>query len=69
MTHDDYSAYLIGIETGARMAARNALMLPKRPNFETNAEAELERAFKVLAGALDAVITAQKEYRNKPVDA
>ena len=69
MTHDDYSTYLIGIETGARMAARNASMLPKRPDFETNAEAELERAFKVLADALDAVITAQREYSSKPVDA
>jgi hypothetical protein len=61
------SPYLEGIRMGARMAARNALSLPARPDFETNAEAELERVRAVLTEALTNVVKAQSEYQNKKV--
>jgi hypothetical protein len=69
MTTSDYSAYLTGIEMGARIMIRNARLLPARPDFETNAEAELARARKVLADALEAVVQAQVIYQRKPVEA
>jgi hypothetical protein len=69
MTTSDYSAYLTGIEMGARIMTRNARLLPARPDFETNAEAELERARTVLADALEAVVQAQVIYQRKPVEA
>jgi hypothetical protein len=69
MTASDYSAYLTGIEMGARIMTRNARLLPARPDFETNAEAELARARKVLADALEAVAQAQVIYQRKPVEA
>jgi hypothetical protein len=69
MTTSDYSAYLTGIEMGARIMTRNARLLPARPDFETNAEAELARARKVLADALEAVVQAQVIYQRKPVEA
>lgn len=69
MTADDYRSYLSGIELGARQAARNAKMLPARPEFETNAEAELDHAFRTLAAALDEIITARKALKGKPVAA
>lgn len=67
MTASDYSAYLTGIEMGARIMARNAKLLPARPDFETNAEAELARAREVLADALEHVVQAQAAYQRKPV--
>jgi hypothetical protein len=69
MTTSDYSAYLTGIEMGARIMTRNARLLPARPDFETNAEAELARARMVLADALEAVVQAQVIYQRKPVEA
>jgi hypothetical protein len=69
MTTSDYSAYLTGIEMGARIMTRNARLLPARPDFETNAEAELARARAVLADALEAVVQAQVIYQRKPVEA
>jgi hypothetical protein len=69
VTTSDYSAYLTGIEMGARIMTRNARLLPARPDFETNAEAELERARTVLADALEAVVQAQVIYQRKPVEA
>lgn len=69
MTNNDYSAYLNGIEMGARMIRRNAKLLPARPDFETRAEDELAKARQVLTEALEGVIKAQGEYRRKPVDA
>jgi hypothetical protein len=67
MTHSDYSAYLTGIELGARIMSRNARLLPSRPDFETNAEAELARARTVLAEALENVVKAQAAYQSKRV--
>lgn len=69
MTSSDYSTYLDGIEMGARIMIRNALSLPRRPDFETRAEDQLARARKVLAEALENVVRAQAEYQRKPVDA
>jgi hypothetical protein len=65
MTTSDYSAYLTGIEMGARIMTRNARLLPARPDFETNAEAELARARTVLADALEAVVKAQSNTRTR----
>lgn len=67
MTSEDYKLYLDGIEIGARMAARNARMLPNRPDFETRAEDELANAHQALAAALEQIVTAQAEFRSKAV--
>lgn len=69
MTSSDYSMYLNGIEMGARIMMRNALSLPRRPDFETRAEDQLAQARRVLGDALEAVVRAQAEYERKPVDA
>ncbi|WP_315731741.1 MULTISPECIES: hypothetical protein [unclassified Bradyrhizobium] len=69
MRASDYSAYLTGIEMGARIMIRNAKLMPSRPDFETKAEAELARARQVLTDALESVVRAQAEYQRKPVDA
>jgi len=69
MTGDDYRAYLNGVELGARMIARNVHLMPRRPDFETNAEVELSNARQVLTEALESVIKAQGAYQLKPADA
>lgn len=69
MTSSDYSMYLNGIEMGARIMMRNALSLPRRPDFETRAEDQLAQARKVLTDALENVVRAQAEYERKSVDA
>jgi uncharacterized membrane protein YfbV (UPF0208 family) len=71
MTLEDWdqkvSPHLQFIEAGAAMAARHARQLVAKPDFDSLAEDELDKAFRVLAAALDQIITARKAYKNAPV--
>lgn len=59
------SPHLQFIEAGCEMAARHVGFLPIKPDFETKAEAGLERTRKVLEGALAKIKAAQKAYHKK----
>lgn len=59
--------YLEGIRMGANMAARNARMLVARPNFETLAEDDLQKAREAVTSALAAIEAAQAAYQGTEV--
>lgn len=73
---DYQSADLERIERYAHHAMNNAIsitgavrILRAQPNFETNAEAALQRAEAELELTLDAVRKAMQEFSTKPVTA
>lgn len=42
--------------------------LPNKPSFKTEAEAEIDKAARLLMDAIDALYQAQEEFRSKPTD-
>jgi hypothetical protein len=61
--------HLHGIEAGADMCLRHAHQMAFRPDFETLALGDLERAEKTLEAALRKIRSAAMLYRETPPDA
>jgi hypothetical protein len=61
-------SYSSGMNSYARSLVSAVTWLPMKPEFETKAEAELEKAETVLTLALNVVKEARKSYAEKPIE-
>jgi hypothetical protein len=61
-------AKAIWLQQDADLLAQFTSQLTTRRNFETRAEAEIDKAEQVLINALQKVRGARKLYNNKPVN-